>query len=212
MISVKCNEEIIEYMHEYLDEEITDEHKQLLKTHIEQCEECRMHFHELKRAIAFVQSTSHFQAPAGFTENVMARLPKEKKKVGAQRWLRKHPMLAAASLFLILMSGSVLSAWNQESALSVSKQSNLVIENDTVIVPEGEVVKGDVVVKNGNLQINGEVEGDATVINGEQYLASAGNVTGEIKEVDQLFEWLWYHIKNTSKSLISTVTQEDENE
>ncbi|WP_433956662.1 zf-HC2 domain-containing protein [Cytobacillus horneckiae] len=206
---MKCNEEIIHYMHEYLDEEISDEHKQELRAHLHECKDCAEHFHELKRTIALVQSTSHFQAPSNFTENVMAKLPKEKKKVGMQRWFRHHPMLTAASLFIILMTGSLLSTWNEDQQLSVSKQPNLVVDNDTVIVPEGEVVKGDVTVKNGNLQIDGEVEGNVTVINGEKYLASAGHVSGDIEEVNAIFDWLWYHIKSTAKNVVSVFDKDD---
>ncbi len=77
------------------------------------------------------------------------------------------------------------------------------VQNDKVIVPEGEVVKGDVVVKNGDLEIKGEVEGNVTVINGQQYMASAGKVTGEIEEVDAIFEWLWYHIKTAAKDAVN---------
>jgi anti-sigma factor RsiW len=133
----------------------------------------------------------------------MAKLPKEKRKVGVQRWFRHHPLLTAASLFLVLMMGSVVSSWDQDHQLSVSKQPNLVVENDKVIVPEGEVVKGDVVVKNGDLEIQGEIDGNVTVINGQQYMASAGNVTGEIEEVDAIFEWLWYHIKKAAKDAVN---------
>src|SRR5690606_2056416 len=85
---------------------------------------------------------------------------------------------------------------------SVSKHPNLVIENNTVTVPEGEVVKGDVLVRNGTLRIEGKVDGDVTVINGERYLASAGEVSGDIKVVDEMFEWLWFHIKSISKDAI----------
>ena len=51
-----------------------------------------------------------------------------------------------------------------------------------MIIPEGEVVKGDVTVRNGKLIIEGEVDGNVTVINGEKYMASAGKVTGDIEE------------------------------
>ncbi|KAB2330714.1 anti-sigma factor family protein [Bacillus mesophilum] len=200
---MKCQEEIVVYMHEYLDDEISAEQEKELREHLQQCPDCQTHFHELKRTIALVQSSSHIQAPADFTASVMSRLPKEKKKVGMQRWLRHHPLLTAASLFIVLMTGSLLSSWNDDPHLSVSKQPNLVIENDTVIVPEGEVVKGDVVVKNGNLKINGQVEGSVTVINGENYQASAGHVTGEIEEVNELFDWMWYHIKNTAEEVMN---------
>jgi anti-sigma factor RsiW len=207
--TLKCPAEIVEYMHEYLDEEISAEHEQQLREHLSSCEECRSYFHELKRAIALVQSTSHIQAPSGFTAGVMAKLPKEKKQVGFQRWFRHHPLLTAASLFLILMMGSVVSTWNKDHNFSVSKQPNLIVQNDTVIVPEGEVIKGDVIVRNGKIKIEGQVDGDVTVINGEQYMASAGQVTGEIKEVNEVFEWLWYHIKSLGKDLVNVFDEKE---
>lgn len=197
---MKCPEHVIEYMHEYLDDEIPDEHEKILREHLQCCNDCQEYFRELNKSIALVQSTSHIQAPSDFTSKVMAGLPKEKKKTEIQRWFRSHPLLTAASLFLALMTGSILTTWNEEHQFSVSKQPNLVVENDTVIVPEGEVVKGDVVVRNGKVKIEGEVQGNVTVINGEQYMASAGNVTGEITEVNEVFEWIWYHIKKTFKN------------
>jgi len=204
---LKCPAEMVLYMHEYLDDEISAEEEKVLREHLQSCKDCLEHFHELRKTIALVQSTSHIQAPSNFTASVMAKLPKEKRKVGFQRWIRQHPLFTAASLFLVLMMGSLFSTWEEDHQFSVSKQPNLLVRNDTVIVPEGEVVKGDVVVKNGKLQIEGQVEGDVTVINGEvingkQYLASAGQVTGEIKEVNALFDWMWYHIKKTAKDVI----------
>ncbi len=192
-----CSSKIIEYMHQYLDEEISEQDKLQLKKHLDECEDCAIHFHELKKTIALVQSTSHIQAPVNFTENVLALLPKEKKQAVFKRWVRNHPIFAAASLFIVLMVSSLLSAWNENHEFSVSKQPNLVVENDTVIVPKGEVVEGDIVVRNGNIKIEGKVNGDVTVINGEKYMASANQVTGEIEEVNEVFDWLWYYIKST---------------
>ncbi|KMY48256.1 anti-sigma factor family protein [Peribacillus loiseleuriae] len=198
---MKCPDKVYEYMHNYLDEEISAEDEGLLRKHLQGCEECRTYFHEMKKAVALVQSTSHIKAPDNFTERVKASLPKEKKKISAQRWMRNHPLLIAASLFIILMAGSLFSTWNQDATFSVSKQNNLVVDNETVIIPAGEIVKGDVVVRNGDIRIEGEVQGNVTVINGEQYMASAGNVTGQIYVIDQMFEWLWFSIKDTGKDL-----------
>src|SRR5574342_218694 len=103
---MNCLESVIEYMHDYLDEEISAENEQKLREHLLQCPSCQNHFQELKKTIALVQSTSHIQAPVDFTAKVMAGLPREKKQVGIKRWFRQHPMLSAASLFLILMVGS----------------------------------------------------------------------------------------------------------
>lgn len=195
-------------MHEYLDEEISKEDALELKAHLSKCGDCHRHFQELEKSLALVKSVAHIAVPHDFTMRVMNALPKEKKKVGVQRWLRHHPILTAASLFMVLMMGSLLSTWNTEKALSVSKQPNLVIDHDTVIVPEGAVVKGDVVVRNGSLRVEGQIDGNATVINGEivngeKYMASAGQVTGEVKEINAIFEWIWYHMKNTAKEVVN---------
>ncbi|MFT8320037.1 MAG: anti-sigma factor [Bacillus sp. (in: firmicutes)] len=205
-----CSNKIIEYMHDYLDEEIEADHKEKLKEHLQKCEACSTHFHELKKTIALVQSTSHIQVPVHFTDNVMAMLPKEQKRVTFKRWIRHHPLFAAASLFIILMVSSLLSAWNEDHQFSVSKQANLVVQNDTAIVPKGEVVKGDIIVRNGNIKIEGQVQGDVTVINGKKYMASADQVTGEIKEVNEIFEWLWYHTKKVFSDTVNIFKGDDQ--
>lgn len=203
LILEKCPKEIIEHMHDYLDDEITYEQETALRQHLQRCPECQSYFHELKKTIALVQSTSHIQAPSGFTANVMARLPKEKKRLGVQRWMSSHPLITAASLFFILMFGTLFSSFNGSSnEFSVSNNPKLIVENNTVTVPEGEVVEEDIVVRNGKIRIEGKVEGNVTVINGENYLASAGEVTGKIDEVDQAFDWMWYQLKSTFKAMI----------
>ena len=198
---MKCPEEIIEMMHQFLDDELDQEKEITLREHLQNCKECQALFNEFTKTIALVKSTSNIQAPENFTERIMARLPKEKKKISIQRWLQKHPFLAAASLFIVLMMGSFLSTWSENRQFSVSNQSNLIVKNHTVIVPKGKVVKGDVVVQNGKLRIEGEVQGDVTVINGEKYMASAGHVTGNIEEVNEVFDWIWYYIKKTGKDV-----------
>lgn len=203
---MKCPEEIIELMHEFLDEELEKEKEIKLREHLQSCKECADIFNEFKKTIALVQSTSNIQAPDHFSERIMASLPKEKKKISIQRWLQKHPFLAAASLFIVLMMGSFLSTWSENREFSVSNQHNLIVKNHTVIVPKGKVVKGDVVVQNGKLKIEGEVQGNVTVINGEKYMASAGHVTGNIEEVNEVFDWIWYYIKKTCKDIVRLIS------
>lgn len=199
---MKCPTEYSELMHKHLDEDITPEEEISLRRHLKECESCHQHFIELEKAIALVKSTSHIQAPADFTLKVMQNLPKEKQAIGISRWLKGHPFLAAAAVFILFMAGSIFSFWTEDQQFSVSKNPNLVVENSTVIVPEGKTVNGDVEVKNGSIRIEGTVEGDVTVINGEQYLASAGHVSGEIEEVNEVFEWLWYHLKKVGKETV----------
>jgi anti-sigma factor RsiW len=191
-----------ERIHQYLDHDIKQQDERILKEHLQTCADCTQHLHELEKSIALVQSTSHIEAPMDFTQAIMDRLPKEKKTVGVNRWLKGHPLLAAASLFVLLMTGSLFSSWSADSDFSVSKQPNLVVENNTVTVPEGETVEGDVTVKGGTINIEGKVEGNVTVINGE-YMASAGQVTGEVEEINEAFEWIWYQMKSLSKEVVA---------
>ena len=86
----------------------------------------------------------------------------------------------------------------------------MVVEHDIVILPEGKVITGDVIVRNGNIKIEGSVDGNVTIINGKKYLASAGQVSGDIEEVDEMFEWLWYEIKSATKNMVHFVTGSDE--
>lgn len=194
---MKCPEEIVQIMHDVLDEEATKEDQMKLKEHMKTCADCKHHYEELKKTESFLLSSPSLKAPDGFTSKVMQQLPQEKKRVGIKRWMKSHPLMTAAVLFLVLMAGSVYSSWTSEDQLSaLSGNLRFDKESNTVIVPEGEVIEGDLTVKNRNLEIEGKVEGDVLVINGEQYMASAGQVTGEIEEVDHIMDWTWYHLKN----------------
>lgn len=210
---MKCNADTVGLMHKYLDGDITTEEEQKLKYHLEDCEACQDHFRELKRTITLIQSAERFEAPVNFTANVMKNLPTEKKRVKYSRWFKMHPMLTAAAIFFILMFTGVFFAWDQDNQLVVSKQENLIIEGDTVIVPEGEVVEGDLLVKNGNLIIHGTVDGNVTLVNGELIdddpldnsglMASVGEINGEFESVDQAFDWVWYKLKDFAKKVFS---------
>ncbi|SDM93533.1 anti-sigma factor family protein [Sediminibacillus halophilus] len=200
---MSCDKEIVNLMHIYLDGNLSKEQENKLRNHLQSCEACQKHFHELKRTVTMLKSSSEIQAPSDFTANVMNSLPKEKRRVGFMRWFKAHPIITAAAIFFIFMFSGIFSAWNQDGQLSVSKQKNLIIQDDTVIVPEDVVVDGDLVVKNGDVKIEGEVNGDVVIINGDHLMASAGQVSGDLKEVNQLFDWIWYHIKDVTKSVFS---------
>ncbi|MUV38201.1 Anti-sigma-W factor RsiW [Lentibacillus sp. JNUCC-1] len=213
---MSCNNEAKKLMHKYLDGDLSHNEQNELRTHLETCEACQAHFHELKRTITLIQGqkSEQIKAPSGFAAGVMDQLPAEKKRYKYMRWFRMHPVLTAAAIFLVLMFGGMFSEWNKDQELVVSKQENLLIEGDTVIVPEGVTVEGDLVIKNGNLEIKGKIDGDVTLINGslikqneplngDGLMASVGEINGEFKEIDQVFEWMWYHIKNIAVGVTS---------
>lgn len=203
-----CPENIFQMMNDHLDGELSPAEEQELKAHLKECGDCQQHYYELSKTIAFVQSASHIQTPPDFVQNTMKRLPKEKQRGGAQRWFKHHPFLAAAALFCVLMSAVLFSDFNDQQQFSFTKQPDLVVEGETVVVPEGEIVTGDITVRNGDLRVEGELQGDVTIVNG-QYMASSGVITGEVEEIDKAFEWLWYTIKNGFKDAASIFTGED---
>lgn len=200
-----CSKKIVQWMHDYLDGDIQKEEQQQLHTHIQQCKACREHFYALKKTVAFVENVSHFTPSDDFTKKVMYNLPREKRRVRWKRWFTHHPFLTAASLFLLLSTSSLWAVWQENDEFSFSKQEHLIVQNHTVIVPEGKAVEGDIVVRNGDIKIEGEVHGNVTVINGHKYLASAGEVTGQIEEVNEVFDWIWYNIKRVGYNLAKTL-------
>ena len=214
MKHLKCNKESVELMHKYLDGDLCKEEEIQLRTHLETCEACQHHFHELKRTITLIKSAEHFAAPNDFTQKVMDRLPTEKKRVTYKRWFKTHPVLTAAAIFFVLMMTGMFASWSEDGQLVVSKQEELVIQGDTVIVPEGVTVPGDVLVKNGKLLIKGTIDGNVTLVNGklisydetlngDGLMASAGGVNGELETVDQMFEWMWYQLKSFFSGVFS---------
>ncbi|GEN54949.1 zf-HC2 domain-containing protein [Halobacillus faecis] len=214
---MNCKREAVELMHKYLDGELNKEEERRLRDHLQSCPSCQNHFHELKRTTTLITNTTPVSAPPRFTANVMANLPKEKKRKNYLRKLQRHPMLTAAAIFFILMFSGIFTAWNQDQQVTVSKQENLEIRDHTVIVPEGVTVEGDLVVRNGDLRIDGKVDGDITLINGDILNESSDQVetddgldrnnlraySGELTEVNQVYEWVWYHTKKTFKAIFS---------
>lgn len=198
-----CPERIVHFMHEYLDGEISREHELELKTHLQSCVDCQTHMHELSDVVAFVKGAARVEEPNDFTQSVMARLPKEKTRAGVSRWMRHHPVLTAAALFFLLMSSTLFTNYNDDQQFSFTKQENVIVEGETVIIPEGQVVTGDLVVKNGDVRIDGELDGNLTVINGSKYMASSAVITGKSEEINEVFDWLWFHIKDGFKEVTS---------
>jgi anti-sigma factor RsiW len=199
----------VRLMHRYLDEEATNAEEKELRVHIAACQDCRRHFQELKKTIALVQSLSHTKAPDGFTERVMAALPEKRRKVSFFERVKRHPLMVAASLFIVLMAGSTMSFWTEGQhrfEFSAPHSQGIKVDEDRhmVVVPAGKTVDGDIVVRNGNIQVDGEVKGNVVAIDGEVYMASTSHISGEVEEIHQALEWVWYNTKKVFNSLINS--------
>ncbi len=102
----------------------------------------------------------------------------------------------AAALFFSLMSSATLGLWNESTeTMTYTKVPGIVVTSNEVVVPQGVTVERDITVQGGDLRIEGTVNGNATAVHGRAYLASAGEVTGELEQIDRMFEWMWYSFK-----------------
>jgi len=190
----------VQFMHEYLDQELTRDRLAVLETHLRACPACRNRLEVLTGTEALIRSACTRREalpPADLADRIVRSLPAAPRPRKWARWVRRHPAVTAACFFALVMLTSWLATWNQDDRLRVEAgpdAERLVIEGRTVIVPEGQKVSGDLVVANGTVRIDGEVDGNVTVIDGNVLLASSARIAGEIQEIDRAVDWLWYRV------------------
>ncbi|WP_211749853.1 zf-HC2 domain-containing protein [Paenibacillus sp. Marseille-Q4541] len=193
-----CNE-ITSLMHEYLDDELSAAQNEGLESHLSTCPDCRMLFKELEQTDMLLFAMKHYSPSASneLTDRIMSAVPQPKKQQLWLKWVKRHPAITAAAVFLFVMLSSTLSFWDQNDQLIVrgSDLDQIVIEGNNVIIPEGKSINGDLTVENGTAQIYGNLEGNLTVIDGSYNMkASTAHVSGQIKSIDQALDWIWYKL------------------
>ena len=190
----------VSLMHDYLDDDLVAEQRLELKKHLVACPACQKQFQELERTDMFLFSLTHHTPTVSddLTNRILNALPKHQKSHSWVQWIKRHPAITAAAIFFIVMFSSSVSFWDQDNRLAVhgNDLDQIIIEGDTVIVPEGSVIAGDLTIENGKAQIFGEVQGNLTVIDGTWYQASTAHIAGQVKSVDRALDWIWYKITN----------------
>ncbi len=143
---------------------------------------------------ALVHAWTPPSVPDDLTEKIMRALPPVKRHNALYRFIRKHPAASVAAVFAMVMLSSFLSTWNDDQVLAVKGPDlqSVVIKGDTVYVPAGSIVAGDLTVENGKLQVDGDVKGNVVVIDGSVNYASTAHISGQIKQIDEVFSWAWY--------------------
>jgi anti-sigma factor RsiW len=195
----------ISSIHDYLDDEIQGEALLRLKGHLQVCPKCNLRLRQLEKADAFFRILSRPCVPEGLTERVVQSVAPHKKRTSWFRWVKLHPAVSIALVFLFLIISSVMSLWNQETDLMLKGKDleHIVIEGDKVTVPEGRTVQGNLIVENGRIQVDGHITGNLVVIDGAIMSGSYANVTGNITSVDRVLDWVRYKVK----ALYSLITQ-----
>ncbi|WP_028552569.1 zf-HC2 domain-containing protein [Paenibacillus sp. UNC451MF] len=190
-------------MHEYMDGELKGSEAIALKEHLLACPACRERLKQLEKVEALIQAVPQQGVPSGLTERIMRALPPEKRKNPWWQWVRRHPAASVAAVFVLVMMGSFLSLWNEDTELLVkgSDLQSVVIKGDTVYVPAGKTVAGNLMVENGKLQVDGDIKGNIVIIDGSVVMASTAHISGQITEVDQAFSWLWYKMNDWASTI-----------
>jgi anti-sigma factor RsiW len=192
---MNCKVAIV-FMHDYLDHELSREQSQELGQHLEQCPECRRHLDSLEKTDALLHSVPAERAPNYMTYRVMKSLPKKRNTRTWTTWVRRHPAFSAAAMFLVVMVSSFVAMWNQSEQLTVrgADLEHVIIEGNTVTIPAGQKVAGDLTIENGVAQVLGDVEGNLTIIDGNVTLASTAHIAGKVKTIDKAMDWAWYKV------------------
>lgn len=192
---MNCNESL-SLMHEYLDGDLAGPEAAELKKHLLVCAGCRTALKQFERTEALVRSMPRMNAPDDMTDRIMRALPKPKRRSTWTHWIRRHPAVSVASVFFLVMLGSFMSLWNDDKDLMVKGNDlqNIVIQGDYVYVPAGQTVHGNLLVQNGHIQVDGNVDGNLVVIDGSYNLASTAHIAGKIVPVDRAISWFWYKV------------------
>jgi len=179
-----------------LDGELTPEQSAELRQHLAECQDCRKRLETLEKTDALLRSAPKPEpAPGYMTYRIMKSLPKTRSPKTWTTWVRRHPAISAAAMFLVIMVSSFVAMWNQSQQLTVSGDlEHVVIRGSTVIVPAGEKVAGDLTIENGTAQVEGDVQGNLTIIDGNVTLASTAHIAGKIKTIDRAVDWAWYKV------------------
>lgn len=189
-------------MHDYLDDELSTGQALELKNHLQGCPSCHVQFKELEQTEMMLFATikhSTFSASDELVGRIFNQLPKQRKQQDWIKWIKRHPALTAAAVFLFVILVSLVSFWDTDDQLVVKgvDLDQVVINGNTVTVPSGTTITGNLTVENGKAEIYGEVKGNLTVIDGSYFQASTAKISGQVKSIDQALDWLWYRITNT---------------
>jgi len=196
-----------QWMHDYFDDDLDDVRLKELKKHLDMCTGCHAEFHDLKKTHLLLKSEFTVKAPEDFTERIMAQIPEESLWLKMRKWMKGHPVLVAAALFIFFMTGSFASIWNDGQSqfyVSVPNMEQIYVDykQSKVVVPEGQTINGDLIIRNGDVEIRGKVTGDVIVTDGQVYQASTAHIAGQVEEIDQFVKWIWYHVQKWGKEAL----------
>ncbi|MNC25368.1 Anti-sigma-W factor RsiW [compost metagenome] len=189
--------EAVALMHDYFDGDLDAVSASALRTHLEACPACRKLFKQFEGTEALVRVPLKSTVPVGLTDGIMSSIPQASKRSRWAHMIKLHPVAAAACAILIILLAHYTSrVYSDQDMVVQGALDQLFISGDTLVVPEGVTVYGNLKVKRGKIQIDGNVEGDVTIINGSYNLASTAYISGRVTVIDAALDWIRYRIRN----------------
>jgi anti-sigma factor RsiW len=190
--------EALPLIHEYLDGYLQGSEAKELKAHLLACTDCRSTFNQMETCEALIRSLPKAAASSELSAQIMANLPPVKKRSSFMKWIKLHPAVSVAVVFLMVMIGSFLSMWNDQTELLVQGPdlNDIVIQGNKVIVPKGHTVDGNLTVQRGIVEVEdgANVKGNLTIIDGRLNLASTAYISGQITPIDDAVSWAWFKV------------------
>lgn len=197
-------------MHEYLDGELRQAGMIELRAHLTDCPDCRALFKKMEGVESIIRLPDRCSSPKDMTGRIMAQLPEPRRRNALGAWLKRHPVAVIAwGLCMILLLNVASLFYLDRDMVVQGALDQLIFEGDTVIVPDGVTVNGDLKIKRAKLQVNGHVEGNVTIIDGSYQLASTAYISGHVTVIDRMLEWAWFKLKRLFISYPKYDQQED---
>ncbi len=184
-------------IHDYLDAALEGPKLTELKQHLLDCPACREALDGLEQAEACLRVMPQPMASHDLGVRIMSALPKQPRATQFKRWLKRHPAISVAAVFIMVMMSSFLSLWDSEHKLMVQGNDleDIIIQGDLVIIPEGRTVNGDLLIENGKLQVYGNIQGNLVVVDGSIFTASTASIAGQVTSVNEKIDRFWYKVK-----------------
>jgi hypothetical protein len=194
-LSMDCKK-AFSLIHEYLDDDLSIQSAHELEIHLQNCPACKLHYQDLKRTELFMRSITVKPMSQLTKQRILNAIPIRQNRAHWITRFRNYLGISAAVLFFILLTSTLfmMRNQNQEFMIRSNELDKVMIQGNKVLVPKGKVIDGNIMLEHGDIEIEGEVNGNITVIDGKIQLASTAHISGHIEEIDGIMHWVKYKI------------------